>query len=137
MFTISAKMYISATDLEGLDLLTKHLKETLLVLHPMRRSLGRNLKDRGQKFPKVSSLQHASISLIKYRGSYIRSVITRTYQVSFGRRNDAFVWRGGGKLNVGDGGRGFCGMGRAGMDWSSPTILLLLLLFIHGLPTLS
>lgn len=55
--------------------------------------------------------------------------------MSFGRRDDAFVRRGSGKLYVGYGGRGFCGMGRAGVGRSSST-LLLLLLFIHGLSTL-
>lgn len=56
--------------------------------------------------------------------------------MSFGRRDDAFVRRGSGKLYVGYGGRDFCGMSRAGVGWSSSTPgLLLLLLFIHGLPT--
>lgn len=62
--------------------------------------------------------------------------ITWTYHVSFGRRDNAFVRRGSGKLYVGYGGRGFCGMSRAGMGWCSSTLLFLLILFIYGLPTL-
>lgn len=57
--------------------------------------------------------------------------------MSFGGRDEAFVRGGSGKLDVGYGGRGFCGMSRAGVGWSSSARFLLLFFFIHGLTTLS
>lgn len=53
-----------------------------------------------------------------------------TYHVSFGRGDNAFIWRGSGELDVGYSGRGFSGMSRAGVDRSSSTLLFFLILFI-------
>lgn len=105
---------ISFPDLEGFNLLTQHLEETFMVLHPMRWCLGRNLI-RGQRSSLIHTFEmsqwgNGATKNEKKKPTPIMCLLDGETLLLLGEGVENLMW----EMVVED------SMGWAGLEWAGP-----------------